>query len=290
MTDKLFGNLFLSIGAMKSGTTWLYAVLQRHPEIYFTPEKEIHYFYHRYVNGRHLNEERRLAEAKRKYLARINPERSSIDRIRADLHWTANFLQSPVDDFWFRNLFSGMRRGQTYACDFSNLNAQVPGEIWPRVSKECDQLRVMYTMRDPVQRLWSHVKFQLQMTGQVEKLETWGPSDFNAFVRQQHIWVNAEYGAVLRKMAEGLGQEQRHVMFYENLHDDQRGTLADIETFLGIKAFNYPQAALDLRLTESVRHPMPDFFPGLFAEDVRRIASEVSAAGFDIPAKWAVPA
>ncbi|MEM1150512.1 MAG: sulfotransferase [Pseudomonadota bacterium] len=289
MTGKLFGNLFLSIGAMKSGTTWLYAVLQHHPEIYFTPEKEIHYFYHRYVNSRHLGEERRLAEAKRKYLARIDPERSSIERVRSDLHWTANFLQNPVDDFWFRNLFSAMRKGHTFACDFSNLNAQVPAEIWPRVSAECDRLRVTYTMRDPVERLWSHSKFQLQMTGQVNKLDTWGPSDFNAFARKPHIWVNAEYGAVLRKMADGLGKEQRHVLFYENLHADQRGTLAQIEKFLGIAPFNYPQAALDRRLTESVQHPMPDFFPGLFADDIKRIADEVSDAGYAIPAKWNVP-
>jgi hypothetical protein len=51
----LFGNLFLSIGAMKAGTTWLYAVLERHPALHFTPEKELHYFYHRYVNDRHLS-------------------------------------------------------------------------------------------------------------------------------------------------------------------------------------------------------------------------------------------
>lgn len=37
-------NLFLSVGAMKVGTTWLYGQLKDHPDIHFTPEKEIHYF------------------------------------------------------------------------------------------------------------------------------------------------------------------------------------------------------------------------------------------------------
>ena len=32
--------LFLSIGAMKAGTTWLYSLLERHPQINFTPEKK----------------------------------------------------------------------------------------------------------------------------------------------------------------------------------------------------------------------------------------------------------
>ena len=39
-------NLFLSVGAMKAGTTFLFNALSRHPELYFTPEKELHYFAH----------------------------------------------------------------------------------------------------------------------------------------------------------------------------------------------------------------------------------------------------
>ena len=37
--------LFLSIGAMKAGTTWLYSLLESHPQIQFTPEKEIHFLF-----------------------------------------------------------------------------------------------------------------------------------------------------------------------------------------------------------------------------------------------------
>eukprot|EP00493_Phyllostaurus_siculus_P000433 UN00435 len=36
----MIDNLFLSVGAMKAGTTWLYEQLKNHPEIHFTPEKE----------------------------------------------------------------------------------------------------------------------------------------------------------------------------------------------------------------------------------------------------------
>ena len=36
---------------MKAGTTWMQHVLAEHPEIYFTPEKEIHYFAQAYIPG-----------------------------------------------------------------------------------------------------------------------------------------------------------------------------------------------------------------------------------------------
>ena len=78
---KAYPNLFLSIGAMKAGTTWLYAVLARHPALHFAMEKEIHYFYHRYVSPAQLTESYRLREARNRYLPRFDPEKANIDAV-----------------------------------------------------------------------------------------------------------------------------------------------------------------------------------------------------------------
>jgi len=285
MRPKIFGNLFLSIGAMKAGTTWLYAVLERHPALHFTPEKEIHYFYHRYVNNRHLSEQRRLQSARNRYLFKFDPDKANIDRIRGNLHWVANYINRPVDDFWYRNLFD-MRAPEIWACDFSNLHAHLPADAWPKVAENCDKLRVLYTMRHPLKRLWSHTKFHLQMTNGLHHLDEWEPEDFETFVRLPHIWDNAEYGEVLRRMKAGLPEDSRKAIFYEDLHGDQRGTLRGIEEFLDLPAFNYPQPLLDRRFTESVSREMPAFFPELFAEDIERIKSEVEAEGYTLPEKW----
>ncbi|MEO1139568.1 MAG: sulfotransferase [Pseudomonadota bacterium] len=270
---------------MKAGTTWLYAVLSRHPQLHFAMEKEIHYFYHRFVDNAQLSESRRLQEARRRYLFRFDPETAKVDEIRKNLHWVSAYLDSPVDDFWYRNLFQLQRR-QVFACDFSNLNAHLPAETWPRISGNCDKLRVLFTMRDPVKRLWSHTKFHLQVTDNLDKLDTWRPKDFKKFVYLPHIWNNAEYGAVLRRMKQGLAEEERKVIFYEDLHEDQRGCLREIEEFLGISAFRYPQPLLNKRLTESVKRDMPDFFPDLIADDVARIRAEIEAEGFALPEAW----
>lgn len=282
---KLFGNLFLSIGAMKAGTTWLYAVLSRHPELHFTLEKEIHYFYHRYVNDTQLNESARLNSARNRYLLRFDPEKANVDRVRENLRWVAAYLDRPVDDFWYRNLFN-LRQTQVYACDFSNLNAHLPAEVWPRINAQCDKLRVLYTMRDPVKRLWSHTKFHLQVTDQLDKLDTWAPRDFEKFIRRKHIWENAEYGAVLRRMREGLPEDSYKAIFYEDMHADQNGMLREIESFLDIKHHAYPEQVMKQRFTESAKREMPDFFPELIAGDVERIRAEIQAEGYQIPAAW----
>ena len=38
------GPNFLCIGAPKAGTTWLHTHLARHPHIWLTPQKEMHFF------------------------------------------------------------------------------------------------------------------------------------------------------------------------------------------------------------------------------------------------------
>jgi hypothetical protein len=90
-------------------------------------------------------------------------------------------------------------------------------------------------------------------------------------------------------MKAGLSEEERLVLFYEDLHADQRGTLARIEDFLGIAHFNYPQAVLEQRPTEGAKRPMPEFFPGLFAQDLTRIRAEIEAEGFNLPESWKMP-
>lgn len=281
----MFGNLFLSIGAMKAGTTWLYAMLERHPELHFSLEKEIHYFYHKYNNPNQLSEQRRLENARNRYILRFDPEKANIDRVRGNLHWVSAYLSRPVDDHWFRNLFH-MRPTQTYACEFSNLTSHIPAEAWPQIHNQCDKLRVLYTMRDPVKRLWSHTKFHLQISNQLENLEKWTQKDYEKFLKQPHIWDNAEYGRVLRRLKEGLPQECYKVIFYEDIHTDQRAMLARLEDFLGVKNFNYPQHLLEKRFTESIKHPMPDFFPDLVRNDVERIKAEIREEGYTLPSSW----
>jgi len=43
---------FLGIGAMKSGTTWLYENLRCHPDAFLPDRKELYYFSHAFYNGR----------------------------------------------------------------------------------------------------------------------------------------------------------------------------------------------------------------------------------------------
>lgn len=282
--SKLIDHLFIGAGAMKAGTTWLYQVLDRHPDIFFSLEKEIHYFYAVHVKPSVLSEEVRLRNVRDKYL-RIDPQKSRTVPVRNRLRWAANYLDAPLDDLWYRNLFL-FRRQERYCADFSNLYALLPKDAWQKVSQSVGELRVIYTMRHPVKRLWSHVKFHLQVTGQAEKLDIWGPDEYAAFLKQPFIWENAEYGTALRRMQDGIPNGCFWPVFHEEIHEDETEFLAELERFLGVTAFDYPKDLLSRRVNETKPRPMPDFFADIVADDVFRITGEVEAAGLTPPRSW----
>ena len=269
---------------MKAGTTWMQHVLAEHPEIYFTPEKEIHYFAQAYIPGEMpLATRNRLTRAS-SYIG-IDPRHNTPAGVRARLLWTANYLAEPVDDLWYANLFT-FRPSGAFCADFSNLYAHVEKPGWDRIRDMTETLRVIYTMRDPIKRLWSHAKFHAQFVGQAEQIWNWTPESVEAFVRRDFIWKNGEYGAAVRRLRGALPKDELRVYFFENIHRDQRGWLRDIEGFLGIAHQDYSDALLGTRVNESVDAPMPEWFAGLFKADVERIIAELREEGLEAPSSW----
>ena len=190
-----------------------------------------------------------------------------------------------MDDFWYRALFEPPRDG-AYACDFSVLSALVSAEAWPRIEAKCRRLRVLYMLREPSRQLWSNVKYHLQTGDMLDRFHDLGPDEIRRFARMPHIRESSEYGAAIRRMKSGLSEGALKVIFYEDMHDDRASGLARIEDFLGIRRNGYPPEVLDLKANEGTDIPMPEWFPGLFAEETARIRSEVEAEGLPLPKSW----
>lgn len=111
---------FLVIGAEKSGTTWLYECLKKHPEIYLPDTKEIHYF----------------------------------NRLRSDHSVRDRFLEHDIS--WYERFFEGADEykciGEVtpmYLCDAVAMQ---------RIHETLGQIKLIVMLRDPVDRAISHYK------------------------------------------------------------------------------------------------------------------------------------
>jgi len=281
----LFDNLFLSAGAQKTGTTWLYSLLKDHPDVYCPPVKELHYFAHHYIDSKWLSPAQRLTRIRQR-LTNIDPEKANIRKIRADLQWYTDYLSDPVDDAWYANLFR-LRGGRKYCADFSNLHCHLDAHGWKQVQERAANLKVLYVMRDPVHRLWSHIKFVLQLSNRTNEHQGWGPREYRAMMREhQHIWITIDYAKAVATMQQALLPGQLLIGFYERIHEDPPRWLAEIEDFLDIRHIAYPAEKVAKRVNVSPEQPMPAFFKDLFAEEFAQQCAALTKLGLQIPEQW----
>ena len=149
-------------GAVKAGTTWLYEYLREHPEVYFRTIKEMQYF-------------DRLESGNLK--GRINKLNQEIAAFEAELEqgkakWPTWVLRQIGDRAEYRKvLLSGDAPTDAYLryLTAGAGDKRLVGEMTPEygllppakiaeISALAPDVRWVFLMRDPVSRLWSHVR------------------------------------------------------------------------------------------------------------------------------------
>lgn len=264
--------LFLSVGAMKAGTTFLFNAMSRHPDIYMTPEKELHFFAH--VDGfsedlyRSDNYAGNLIRklGLREFYNRLTPDAmprmgeilsmefrrhrlSSVmhnrfakiqdaDKLREIVRWYADrYLTSPVDDAWFDRVYAAA--GDRWAADFSNYNAVLSDAGWERAKRLADELKIIYMMREPTDRLWSHIKFDLIQSGRREELDHLSADDVARLLHNPAIVAHAQYARIVDNLKRHLRPDQILFLTLDQVTADFVGQMRRIEQFLGISSANY---------------------------------------------------
>jgi len=279
-------NLLLSIGAMKSATSWLYMMLRDHPQIEATPVKEVHYFGYHNTGYRMLDFADRLNTFKQEV---IHLRADQPMMVRASLEWFNRFVADPVDDAWFAGLYSDPM-GPAWCAEFSNLNALLPQAGWDHVRRTAHRTRIIYILRNPLERLWSHTRFHLTYTGARHKLDEWGEQDFKTFLAQPEIRDHCHYARTLAALEQNFPSDDYHVILHDDIETAPHRVLAGLEAFLGIAPRAYQTADLMRRHNPSASHPMP---PTFIAAAHRLVEAELAALelhDFDIPPQWLTPA
>ena len=149
---------FLCIGAEKSGTTWLYHNLKKHPQIWMPPVKEIHYLdeiqrkpsltiLDRLFDSRFYNQNWRQIF---KEQIKSNLRHPNLDNIL----WYSNYLFSPRNDQWYTSLFERARERITgdITPEYSSFKTEEVAYAYKIMPKS----KIIFLLRNPIERAWSH--------------------------------------------------------------------------------------------------------------------------------------
>lgn len=275
-------NLFLSVGAMKAGTTWLYSLLEKHPDLYFTPEKEIHFLNHYYVNNTVLRDEYRLNQAKN----RLKPQATNhIGIYRKLARWYAMYLVSPNDYAWYERLFT-LNKQKKYNCDFSNLSCHLEEKHWEDVKKRYPDVKLLYILRKPISRLWSHTKFHHQFSGKGTEFTRWSENDFKFFIKKKFIWENATYSTYIERMRNVFNEDQFKLVFFEEMNTEPEKHLFELEEFLNISHIDYPADKIYTKVNSSKAIEMPESFKNISQRLIEPEIEKLDKLGVSIPEGW----
>lgn len=108
---------FLGIGAQKSGTTWLYKNLIKHPQLYLPETKEIHYFDWYFYKSINWYCQYFKSAKKTQVTGEINPCYSTLSEKKIKLIHKMNpklkiilLLRNPIDRAWSQAVMNLVKR------------------------------------------------------------------------------------------------------------------------------------------------------------------------------------
>ncbi|MEO8530276.1 MAG: sulfotransferase [Deltaproteobacteria bacterium] len=262
--------LLFCIGAAKSGTSWLYSYLDGHPDCHLRGVKELHYF-----DGLDLgsmawqrrDNAARLARAE----AKLASEAKHLQRQVTDrAEWLTIQSLGHADDQAYLDYLSKGRTSEALVADITPAYALLSEERFRQMATLGDT-RFLYILRDPLARLWSHVRMNATRKSDgapsLEDATRLLRRTING--REDNIANRSDYGGTLARLTAAVPAAQRLVITFEDL---LTGGIPTLCAFLGI--------APHLANAERVIHPgTPLDFPGeLRAKTLAWLAPHYEAA------------
>lgn len=249
------------LGATKAGTSWLYRHLLAHPECRMRTIKELHYF--SMTRPQHFqNAERGVAARMVQLTGRLAgadaPRRAVLQRQLADLaDWRAVLAKGDIDLAAYRSFLTKDLGAARLVGDVTPAYALLPEDRLRGLADVGRDTRFVYLIRDPLARLWSHVRMIAQRTV---------PDDFadesaailNRILSDdlsgegQGIVARGNYAEVLAKLRAALPQDRLLVQFQEDMLTE--AGLACLSDFLGLSQMPAP---LEKRVFEGRSLPLP---------------------------------
>ena len=260
--------LFLGIGVQKGGTTWLHLNLSKHSDLWLPPIKEVHYF----DRSRDYPTQSQLAYSN--FFSRMM-HRQCRRFLRNDFKWANNHLKRGefFDYFWVWRYHFMRPNDATYLKWLSHPRVKHTAEVTPsysillkddiaKVKKLLPNTKIILFLRDPVDRAWSHLRFNLKG----RSLDESG-LDLQAWLASPAQEMRGNYLRILENWQEYYGPEQMRVEFFDSIRTEPEALLARTLDFLNLDPIGLPG---DLNVKR--RHNASE--GGKMPEDFRRIASE----------------
>ncbi|HEY1772240.1 MAG TPA: sulfotransferase [Gammaproteobacteria bacterium] len=216
-----------------------------------------------------------------------------------ELHFWDRDAADAVGIERYRHLFavlSGKARGE-----ITPSYAVLPPERITLIRQHFPELRLLYVLRNPLERAWSHARMELSRQfpaglPQDFPLSPWLEQQF----RSEASLSRGDYATCLKNWLKEYPQEQLQVSLYEDLRQDHRGFLEACARHIGVdpdfyrrmdqallSASVYPeQEVLEIPRLNLPAIPPPESLPMLLELYAPRIQAAEREFGYPLMQLW----
>lgn len=233
--------VLFGVGAAKSATSWLHDYLVGHPDCSFRRVKELHYF-DAAESGKWGGQIKRLEGELSRLTARL-PEFSNKRaewynrRVADHSDWLEVLKLRRRDDALYMDYL--MARGGRLVGDITPAYSLLTTESLSSMVALTSDVRFVYVIRDPVSRLWSHVRMNAARSGGGAPVEDRARVLMDQVLSDpesetaQSILSRGDYAGALLRLSAAVAPSQLFVCFMEDMVAPE-GVTALCE-FLGIR-------------------------------------------------------
>lgn len=209
----------LGVGCQKGGTTWLYRYLTSSPQFVPGYRKEYHLF-----DSLHLESEtetrRRLLTVAAKHAADPQPENP---RAAGSVHRLCMFL----DPQYYFDYFTGLLHRSPdvrLAADVTPAYSLLPPAVLQQIRDDFGRRGIttlpVFLMRDPVERIWSHMRMLARVHPEHEAARTESAEFVLTHYAHPDYASRTAYDETIRKLDSVFGPDEIYYGFYERLFTD----------------------------------------------------------------------
>ncbi|MDJ0825943.1 MAG: sulfotransferase [Rhodobacter sp.] len=232
--------LLFCIGATKAGTSWLHRYISNHPQCHMRGIKELHYFdsvefndYGTWIADVEGRRDSNLAQLLTVEDAEI---RAAKERVAEDAEaWAKVLRQRRPDDAGYLAYLKGGLDGQRLVGDFTPAYALLPLKRLQEMAVLQDEVRFVYLLRDPVDRVWSHCRMMAKRrANKPSEIQRRSVNIMRRIYKgkEPEIVRRSDYIGPLERLREAVRPDQLRVIFYEDLFSE--AAIAGLCAFLGI--------------------------------------------------------
>ncbi|MBD3678119.1 MAG: sulfotransferase [Rhodobacteraceae bacterium] len=217
--------LLFCVGATKAGTSWLHRFLSDHPQCHLRAIKELHYFDALDFGGAE-GQLKRLARERERFEGQMptaqGPRVLNLARQVADrLEWASVIARGREDrSAYLAYLTGGQGAGQQLVADMTPAYGLLSTERLKAMAGLLPDVRFVYLLRDPVERLWSHVRMlagRNSPDGAADAETAADLLDGTIAGREEGIAKRSDYRAAIEKLRRAVDPKRLCIMFYEEM-------------------------------------------------------------------------